>query len=81
MALTNDLDVLEVLVVNNFVELRPLADARSLVESGFVVKGWQCGVRHTSRLSGEFGNEGGKEVRGGGAGGGELGFELVHHGH
>ena len=29
----------------------------------------------------EFGDEGGEEVRGGGAGGGELRFQLVHQGH
>ena len=32
-------------------------------------------------MSGEFGDEGGKEIRGGGAGGGELGFQLVDQGH
>jgi hypothetical protein len=31
--------------------------------------------------SGEFGDEGGEEVRGGGAGGGELRFQRVHQGH
>lgn len=30
---------------------------------------------------GEFGDEGGEEVRGGGAGGGELRLQLVHQGH
>ena len=30
---------------------------------------------------GEFGDEGGEEVRGGGAGGGELRFQRVHQGH
>ena len=29
----------------------------------------------------EFGDEGGEEFRGGGAGGGELRFQLVHQGH
>ena len=32
-------------------------------------------------LSDEFGDEGGEEVRGGGAGGGELRFQRVHQGH
>jgi hypothetical protein len=30
---------------------------------------------------GEFGDEGGEEVRGGGAGSGELRFQRVHQGH
>jgi hypothetical protein len=34
-----------------------------------------------SRLVGEFGDEGGEEVRGGGPGGGDLRFQLVHQGH
>ena len=33
------------------------------------------------QLGGEFGYEGGEEVRGGGAGGGELRFQRVHPGH
>ena len=32
-------------------------------------------------MDSEFGNEGFEEVRGGGAGGGELRFQLVHQGH
>ncbi len=36
---------------------------------------------HQSGLSGELGDEGGEEVRGSGAGGGELGFQLVNLGH
>ena len=32
-------------------------------------------------LTEEFGDEGGEEVRGGGAGGGELRFQRVHQGH
>ena len=31
--------------------------------------------------AGEFGNEGGEEVCGGGAGGGQLRFQRVHQGH
>jgi hypothetical protein len=34
-----------------------------------------------SDLSGEFGDEGGEEVRSGGAGGGELVLQLVDQGH
>ena len=38
-------------------------------------------ILHTFFLSGQFGDEGFKEVRGNGAGGDELGFQLVHQGH
>jgi hypothetical protein len=33
------------------------------------------------RAGGQFGDEGFEEVRGGGAGSGELRFQLVHQGH
>ena len=38
-------------------------------------------LRHGRSGGGEFGDEGLEEVLGGGAGGGELRFQLVHQGH
>ena len=48
---------------------------------GPTIEGALWVTRHRSDLSGEFGDEGGEEVRCGGAGGGELGLQLVDQGH
>lgn len=45
------------------------------------VPGEDAGDPGRSGLDGELGDEGVEEVRGGGAGGGELSFQRVHQGH
>ena len=60
---------------------RELTLASSTPTQESTIEGALWGTRHRSDLSGEFGDEGGEEIRGGGAGGGELGLQLVNQGH
>ena len=63
------------------VEAQAGQAARGRLRAGIVDAEVAFKLRHGSSGGGEFGDEGGEEVRGGGAGGGELRFQRVHQGH
>jgi len=63
------------------VEAQASQAARGRFRAGIVDAEVAFKLRHERSGGGEFGDEGGEEVRGGGAGGGELRFQGVHQGH